>query len=525
MTTISPAKRHTAPKHPAKPTDPPKPPKDDPADEPTAAAPEAPKVHGSIFLQLGRQADLRDLADRPAGPDRRAEAVARMHALADSEQEQVAPEISKLLKKVLKAQGFQHPEVEVGDRLWLTNGLTFDITAEMPSLFSLFGDAKKTAAITGAVQGAKGVTFAAPVDQLKIDAPEAVDFRDDAGTAAAAEAAKGGRRTTPWNLSLIGAPTAWRQGARGKGVTVANVDTGVDVANPNLASKFRGYDPDNGFTQETNYYDAYAANRKVGSRDRQPVDDVGHGTHTMGTMVGDDGVGSPIGIAPDAKFIAARGLTKKGGDVVSLLKSMQWVVAPKDHWGQEHPEKGADIVNNSWGGMTADFDFTAALRNMADAGVVNVFAAGNAGRFAPDQTLGDPGMWEDVVTVGAVDRHGDVTDFSSKGPSPVTRDYKPDVVAPGHQVVSALPGGTREAWSGTSMATPHVAGALAVVDSLLEKKGQAPLDLDDAKFVLKRMTKDVGPKGPDNASGYGLVDLRRMSTAVNALIRERKASA
>jgi subtilisin family serine protease len=515
MSTISAMKRAAAPKTPAKPA-----PKEEAA--PTAKAAEPFKVHGSIFLQLGRQADLRDLNDLPVGPERRKAAVDRMRSLASEEQEAAAPLLEKALKSELGKQGFKNVEVGVGDRLWLTDGMTMDISAEIPGLAGLFADKSKTDALMESLKKVKGVSMAVPTDQLTFKTPKAAEFEDKAASAAAESTT--GKRETPWNLSMIGAPQAWRKGITGKGVTVANVDTGVDVNNPNLISHFRGYDPNSGLQLENNYFDAYAPAHKVGGKDPQPKDDVGHGTHTMGTMVGNDGSTAPIGVAPGAKFIAAKGLGKQGGDALSLLKSMQWTVAPTDNWGQVDASKGADIVNHSWGGMTPVFDFTAALRNMADAGVVNVFAAGNAGQYAKDQTLGDPGMWEDTITVGAVDKHGEVTDFSSKGPSPVTRDYKPDVVAPGHQVLSALPGGVRQAWSGTSMATPHVTGALALVDQALAKKGQTPLDLDDAKFVLKRMTKDIGPKGPDNVSGYGIIDLRKMNSAVNALVRTRKAA-
>jgi subtilisin family serine protease len=244
----------------------------------------------------------------------------------------------------------------------------------------------------------------------------------------------------------------------------------------------------------------------------------------MGILVGDDGVNPQTGVAPGATFFAAAGLAKEGGDNLSLLKAMQFVTAPGDAWGQIDPEAGAAIVNNSWGGKGPRFSYTTALRNMAAAGMVNVFAAGNNGRTSSDQNLGDPAEWDDAITVGAVDKHREVTDFSSKGPSPVTSEFKPYIVAPGKDVESLVPGGKREAWSGTSMAAPHIAGALALVDEALVKAKSTPLDLDDAKFVLQRMAKDIGPKGPDDASGYGLVDLHKLDGAVADLLAARTAA-
>jgi subtilisin family serine protease len=488
-------------------------PKDPPKTDRPALDKPAPAKESSetIFLQLARQAEVRDLNDMPNTLKRREEAVRRMREVASEEQEKAVRDI----RGMLDANGLEDAKISVDDRLWITNGMVVTVSG-LPGGMTPPAGEEEPAKLISTLENLASVEDAAFLKDLKgvIKSP----------TVTTQDAAESGRRTKlPWNLTQINADDAWKAGITGEGVTVANVDTGVDVKHPALWSKYKGYSRE-GFGQEKTYLDATKPSPKLGDKPVEPKDYNGHGTHTMGSVVGDDGQGKPVGVAPDAKFIAAAGLGEQGGEVLGLLKAMQFVTAPTDSWGQIDAKAGADVVNHSWGGEGPDTTFTAALRNMAAAGVVNVFAAGNAGETSKNQNLGDPGMWQDVVTVGAVNKHKEVASFSSKGPSPVTDEFKPFVVAPGEGVESTLPGGSYGTYSGTSMAAPHVTGALALVDQALAERKQPKLDLDDAKFVLQHMTKDIGPKGPDDASGHGLVDLSKMKAAVDALVKTRAAS-
>lgn len=466
-----------------------------------------------IFIQLTQQADLRDLNELPVGSKRLSEAVTRMREVASVDQDKAVSQIRSELQGI----GID-AEVDVLDRLWLTNAMVVKVGASDRQIKDKSDG--KFASIIDLVKSAGGVSAADTIDNLKVSLQPVEYSTPTEDARRGADATK-----VPWNLKMIGADQAWKAGATGEGVVVANVDTGVDVSHPALWSKYRGHDTKKGFTHERNYVDPYSPPRKLGGPNPLPVDDDGHGTHTMGSSVGNDGVNGPIGVAPDAKFVAAKGLAAKGGDLVSLLKSMQYLVAPTDNFNQEHPTSAPHIVNHSWGGPGPRLDFTTALRNMAAAGIVNVISAGNNGQTSDAQNLGDPGMHTDAITVGAVDKNRKVASFSSKGPSPVSGEWKPLVVAPGVAINSSMPGGRYATASGTSMAAPHVTGALAVVDDALADRKQPFLDLDDAKFVLQHMTRDIGKRGPDDASGYGIIDLRKMDSAIDKLLLERKKNA
>ena len=149
-----------------------------------------------------------------------------------------------------------------------------------------------------------------------------------------------------WNLKNIGVPSVWKSGIDGSGTVVASIDTGVQWDHPALKEKYRGYDPanPNNVDHEFNWYDPV-------SNESTPYDDVGHGTHVTGTMVGAEPNGeNQIGVAPGAKWISVKAFSEEGGDDVGLLAAGEWILAPKDKNGNPHPEKAPDVVNNSWGG-------------------------------------------------------------------------------------------------------------------------------------------------------------------------------
>ncbi len=251
-----------------------------------------------------------------------------------------------------------------------------------------------------------------------------------------------------WNISMIGAPQVWVSGDTGQGVVIGSSDTGVDLAHPALTASFRGgddswYDPWNGTTT--------------------PVDHDGHGTHTMGSALGAGG----IGVAPGAKWMGCVNLDRDMGNPAYYLDCLQFMLAPFAPGGNAFagdPARAADILTNSWGCPALEgCDRTAlepAVNALTAAGIFFVAAAGNEGPRCGsiDDT---PAPYAASFTVGAVDRHGKLAAFSSRGP--VAGLSKPDVLAPGVDVVSALPGGGYGALDGTSMATPQVAGVVALM--------------------------------------------------------------
>lgn len=245
---------------------------------------------------------------------------------------------------------------------------------------------------------------------------------------------------------VIGADRARAQlGATGAGVTVAIIDSGVDYLHPALGGGFGagfkvigGYD----FIDE----------------DADPMDGNGHGTHVAGIVAGDDGA-SFLGVAPEARLRAYRVLNDAGsGETSGVIAAIEHAVDPD---GDPATDDGADVINLSLGGDGHPDDPAAqAVDNATLAGVVCVVAAGNDGR---SYAIGSPGVARSAITVGASDNADILAFFSSRGPTSIGFENKPDVVAPGVQIMSTVLSGAYDAYSGTSMATPHVAGAVALL--------------------------------------------------------------
>jgi subtilisin family serine protease len=262
-----------------------------------------------------------------------------------------------------------------------------------------------------------------------------------------------------WGVAKIGADLVWEQGITGQGVVVANLDTGVDYLHSALVNQYRGNDGDS-FTHDYNWWDP------TGICGDSPCDNAAHGTHTMGTIVGGDGPGPfapDIGVAPGARWIAAKGCEDFGCSEFALLSGGEFLLAPTDLQGENpDPSKRPDIISNSWGSDDPDDTFFLGIvQAWRAAGIVPLFANGNAGEFGCG-SAGTPGNFQEVLGIGATDINDDIAFFSSLGPAPDGR-VKPDVSAPGVDVVSSVPGEGYEAFSGTSMATPHTAGTVALM--------------------------------------------------------------
>ena len=310
-----------------------------------------------------------------------------------------------------------------------------------------------------------------------------------------------------WGVAKIGADKAWADGILGQGVVVATIDTGVDFTHPALVDHYLGNNGDGTFTHDYHWWDPSGT-----CPDPEPCDNVAHGTHTMGTILGGDGPGPftpDIGVAPGAKWIAAKGCEVIDCSEESLLSSGQWVLAPTDLNGENpDPSQRPDIVSNSWGGGPGDPFYLETVQAWRAAGIIPVFSSGNPGPFCGEG--GSPGDFLEAFSVGATDSDDVIADFSGRGPSAYGK-VNPDVSAPGVDVVSSVPGGGYEAFSGTSMAAPHVAGTLAL---LLSADNSLRGNFDAATGAVRstavdRLDDSCGgdPDGdPNNVYGDGRID-------------------
>jgi PKD repeat protein len=267
------------------------------------------------------------------------------------------------------------------------------------------------------------------------------------------------------NLTFINVDDVWAMGVTGEGTVMAGNDTGLVATHPAIAAHYRGcIDPPACTTWDHNYnwWDAFDEGNT------EPWDDYGHGTHTTGTMVGDDGADNQIGVAPGAQTVHCKNMLGGGGDDAHFLECFEWDLAPWDLTGANaNPDMAPDAVNNSWGYWGGGTDvFRDAINALQAAGVAVEVSAGNEGPGC--QTLRSPGDYNEVLTTGSVDHIGQtfpgvVTSFSSRGPSILDGNYFPDIMAPGNSIRSSVYANSYEYWSGTSMAGPHATALVGLI--------------------------------------------------------------
>jgi subtilisin family serine protease len=310
-----------------------------------------------------------------------------------------------------------------------------------------------------------------------------------------------------WNLKMIHADRVINElHVTGKGVIVGQSDSGADVAHPELATQYRG----RGGEDNYNWYDPWYQTHK-------PTDLDGHGTHTLGTILGQH-----VGVAPGAQWIACSNLARNLGNPGYYLDCMQFMLAPfpqsGDAFKDGDPELGAMVLNDSWGcpdveGCDPD-TLLPAVRALRHAGVFVVASAGNNGMSGCGSVKDPIALYSEVYSVGAVNSAGDLAGFSSLGPvrADGSNRVKPDIVAPGENVFSSTPQNTYAAYSGTSMAGPHVVGVVALMWSanpaLIGDIERTTRILDTtAQPYHGQMPQCVSANGtPNNAVGYGIVD-------------------
>ena len=329
-----------------------------------------------------------------------------------------------------------------------------------------------------------------------------------------------------WNVAHINADDVWALGYTGQGIVVAGQDTGYEWDHPALINQYRGY---NGVTatHDYNWHDAIHANdphtpagNPCGFDSPVPCDDRGHGTHTMGSIVGDDGAGNQIGVAPGARWIGCRNMEDGWGTPASYAECFEFFLAPYpvggDPFADGIPGLAPHAINNSWTcppSEGCEWDaLQAVVENARAAGIVVVASAGNSGSACG--TVGDPpAIYDAAFTAGATDGSDVIASFSSRGPVTVDGSgrLKPDVAAPGVGVRSSVLDGQYGLKSGTSMAGPHVAGTVALlwcaVPDLVGDVGATERII--ARTARPRVDTTCGgdPAGrPNNVYGWGIID-------------------
>uniref|UniRef100_K3WWR2 subtilisin n=1 Tax=Globisporangium ultimum (strain ATCC 200006 / CBS 805.95 / DAOM BR144) TaxID=431595 RepID=K3WWR2_GLOUD len=334
------------------------------------------------------------------------------------------------------------------------------------------------------------------LDSIEEVREEEVVQLEDSDSSSSSGSADAGSAGVAWGVEQIGAPLLWVKGFTGQGVVVGSIDSGVHYTHENLAGNFVGdygwYAPPNNLTA--------------------PSDKSGHGTHVMGTIAGSGG----IGVAPGAKWMTCRGCPSGLCVENYLLTCFQFITCPTDPEGKNRDcSKAPHVVNNSWSSPAGKKTYVAAIDAWLAAGIIPVFASGNTGPTCT--TTRSPGDYPTVISVGSLAVNGTLARSSSKGPALDSSLVKPDLSAPGVLVRSAAfdsdSGYTLK--SGTSMATPHVVGAIALLLS-----AKPDLTFNEVRDLLRVSTVKAGltplnsscgslddATWPNNNYGHGRVNV------------------
>ena len=394
----------------------------------------------TVIVTLRQQADL----SRLPGLDRAARnqgAIRALQATANATQ----PRIRKLLDARL-AQG----SVKAYRSLWVFNG--FSVTATRAAIDEL----------------------ARQPDIYSI-APDDLSIVPASGPAEP-------------NIALVNAPALWNLGYTGQGVVVANMDSGVDATHPDLSTRWRG--------GANSWFDPYGQHTT-------PADLTGHGTQTMGLMVGGDAGGTSLGMAPGASWIAVKIFNDAGSSTATAIhQGFQWLLDPD---GNPATADAPNVVNNSWTFATpgCSLDFELDLQSLRAAGILPVFAAGNGGPYSSSSY--SPANNPSALAVGAINNNSGIYGYSSRGPTTCggSTGPFPELVAPGVYVnTTDLYSLYTNAYAGTSYAAPHVAGGLALLLSAYPNLSAA-----DQQNALTYSAVDLGASGPDDVYGYGRLDI------------------
>ena len=444
-----------------------------------------------FLIVLGQQADLSGAAALPSKAKKGRHVRDALWSIAQQTQ---PPVLARL-----RERGIEHRAYYIVNFIW----------------------AKGTAADVSAI--------AAMPDVARIEGNPVIDnFADPVPAETAAEAHEA---HSPQSVSAIEpgisytrAPELWAAGFTGQGVVIGGADTGQRWTHAALKNKYRGW---NGVAADHNYnwHDSIHSGGGVcGANSVQPCDDYGHGSHTLGTAVGDDGGSNQIGMAPGAKWIGCRNMDQGNGTPATYLECLEFFLAPYPVGGtsaQGDPDKAPDVTSNSWDCPPSEGcspgTLQAAFEAQRAAGMMTVGSAGNRGPNC--FTIAEPpAIYDSVYTIGALQTGSDeVASFSSRGPviSDGSHRRKPDLAAPGTNTRSAgrssdLAYGLS---SGTSMAVPHVAGAVALLLSARPAlRGDIPalrMSLNQSAVALPSNECEGAGISPNNTFGYGRLDAKR----------------
>lgn len=351
------------------------------------------------------------------------------------------------------------------------------------------------------------------------------------------------REGVEWGLQKVGADQVWMMGYTGQGAIVGGADTGVEWDHPAIVGNYRGKSNGN-IQHEYNWHDAVKelsplnrdsvlnpANNPCGLQSQVPCDDHSHGTHTVGTMVGDDHLGNQVGMAPGATWIGCRNMERGWGKPSTYIECFQWFLAPTDADNQNpKPSLAPHVINNSWGcpeeeGCNAG-NWEVMRKVVANLKAAGIFIAVSAGNSGPScSSIDNPAaIFEESFSVGASNIRDSISGFSSRGPIAVDSSgrVKPNVVAPGSGVRSAVKGGGYQTWNGTSMAGPHVAGLVALLISANPSLAGEVETLEEIieETAVQLKTNQVcnglnADNTPNNTYGYGRIDaLTALSRAI-----------
>ena len=302
-----------------------------------------------------------------------------------------------------------------------------------------------------------------------------------------------------WGISRIRATDLWNLSFTGSGVIIGGQDTGYDWTHPAINNKYNGAANNHNYSWHDAIHGQISSDtfNSCGFDSKVPCDDGSHGTHTMGTMVGDDGAGNQIGVAPAAKWIGCRNMENGWGTPATYIECFEWFLAPTDTNNlNPNPTKAPHVIGNSWGCPPSEGcnpgNFAAmqiAVENLKNAGTFIAVSAGNDGWGGCNTVMNPAAIYEASFSVGASNFNDTLANFSSRGAVSVDSSMrmKPNVSAPGVDVRSCVPGGGYANYSGTSMAGPHVAGAVAL---LISAAPQLAGNVDSLETILE-MTADT----------------------------------
>jgi serine protease AprX len=422
---------------------------------------------------------------------------------------ETANRTQKKLIGILQAQGVEYRSFWVANMVWVrSDAATLQQIAQLPDVAHIYANPH--------------VRLESPRQDIQPpQSPQSID-------------------TIEWNLTRVDAPEVWAAGYTGQGVVIGGQDTGYQWDHPALKGKYRGWD---GAIADHNYnwHDAIhtlGGGGICGPDSPSPCDDQIHGTHTMGIMVGDDGAGNQIGMAPGARWIGCRNMDQGVGTPATYSECYQWFIAPTDLNDQNpQPALAPDVINNSWScptseGCTDPNVLRTVVENVRAAGIVTVQAASNLGSAC--STINSPAaIYDASFTVGATGYTDDITYYSSRGPVTVdgSNRMKPDVSAPGDGVRSSIPTNSYAYLGGTSMAAPLVAGLVALLISAYPGLA-GNVDLIEALItqnaVPKTTAQNCGGSGmavPNNVYGWGRINANQAASNAALNLRNTPESA